>query len=134
MVIKVGSVIYIENIEFSVIGIDHYSLLNVNGQKKKWKSYTLIDTKNKQRVWITRGIGKKFILWHKAKLKSNSNILQQYNLLNEMSGIATINFEGEKGISSSISLISWFTSIINDFGSNFRFKYFCILFYPIISA
>lgn len=108
MAINVGSVIHVENIEFSVIGIDCYSLLNMNGRKRKWISFT-IKNKNKKQ-WIVRGINNKEILWEKSKQLKNAIIQNNYRFNPIMSGIATIQFRGNKGFSTPLAEIIWFDS------------------------
>ena len=109
MAIYIGSVVYVRNTEFSVVGIDYYTLLNTRGQKVKWTSFT-IKNKNK-RKWLIKDINNKDILWEKAEQLKIVGIKREYMFNPSMSGIATILFKGKRGFSTPMAEILWFDII-----------------------
>lgn len=98
---------------YKVIGIDYYVLKNVLNLTRKWTSYTLID-KDNHKTWISYGVaGRYFTQWATiAKLKFKNEATMPAYL--ELSGIANVSFQGNRGYSTPFTEIVWFkTANIN---------------------
>ena len=106
LVIKVKD----KEIRGELIGIDSYLMDAFNGKRVKWTSYTLIsDHKNKfARYWMTERTTGWFLSTASAKRtppKSSQIVL-------ERSGIARIDFKGDRGVSTpSAALLAYKTGI-----------------------
>jgi hypothetical protein len=106
--IQPGVTITLKGLYYQVAGIDTYTLHNQIEPSKQWKSYTLVG--NNQRIGLTQ-IDNEFELWDSVPDNKIPTSQLTFNL--EMSGIASISFEGDRGPSTSISEIVWF-DINND--------------------
>jgi hypothetical protein len=90
----------------TLIGIDSYLMDAFNGKRVKWTSYTLV-SKNKgafARYWITqRTTG-----WFLSTATKKVNPPKGARVVPERSGIATIDFKGDKGVSTpSAALLAY---------------------------
>jgi len=92
----------IKNTNYEVIGIDSYSLTNYLNNKKQWTSYTLKSKKSK--LWLVLGVNDKPLLWRMTSPKSIKSV-KEFHFDFEFSGIANIEFRGDKGFSTPKSEI-----------------------------
>lgn len=89
-----------------LIGIDSYAMDAFDGKRHKWKSYTLVSAHKGvfSRYWITeRKTG-----WFLSTEAKNTRPPKGSKIVSERSGIAKIDFEGEKGVSTpSAALLAY---------------------------
>ena len=88
-----------QRITGKLVGIDTYSLENFDGKKTGWPSYTLVSNRKDKfsRFWFVRWGKSNWILWLQTK---SITIPNGAKLITAKSGIAKIEFEGDKGVSS----------------------------------
>lgn len=98
--LKVGNHILVQKKPYEIVGIDSYSLQNHFRQSKTWKSYTLVGNNERIGLSIMDNI---LTLWRTAVNHIDNG---KFNF--EMSGIASITFEGDRGPSTPIAELTWF--------------------------
>lgn len=105
--VRLNSKILIGGSSFSVVGIDHYKLVNFFMEKKSWKSFTISNPKERLSFSFTEG---KIILWRGSDipLSKEKDTYSNYSLNWNFSGIAQIQFEGDKGISQPMAELIWY--------------------------
>lgn len=100
----------VHNTMYRVIGLDTYTLKNVLDTTKKWVSYTLIDDE-KKKTWISFGIaGEYFTQWETLSGKQFKKDVQHASPNLDLTGIATISFQGNQGYSTPLAEIVWFNT------------------------
>lgn len=104
--VRLNSKILIGGSSFSVVGIDHYKLINFFMEKKSWESFTISNPKERLSFSFTEG---KIILWRGSDLPlaKEKDTYNNYSLNWSFSGIAQIQFEGDKGISQPMAELIW---------------------------
>lgn len=104
---KIGSTIILEEEEFTIAGIDSYSLVNFHGHIKTWNSFTIANSLKRVSFSHTKG---KYIFWEQiAASEIETRIIQEeYSLNWDFSGLAQLTFEGDKGISQPYAELVWF--------------------------
>ncbi|MBN9344341.1 MAG: hypothetical protein BGO76_08990 [Caedibacter sp. 38-128] len=104
--IRLGSEVLIEGSSYSIIGIDHYKLINFLMEKKSWESFTISNQTERVSFSITEG---KIILWQTSNisLAKKRNLCKKYQLNWNFSGIAQIQFQGDKGVSQPMAELVW---------------------------
>lgn len=82
-----------------IVGIDHYHLENFDNKKHMWPSYTLVSKNGGlfKRYWITDWKKAGWFLWTGCPKKAK---LQFKRVIQDRSGLATIAFAGDQGIST----------------------------------
>lgn len=105
--IQLNSKILIGESSFSVVGIDRYKLINFFMKKKAWESFTISNPKERLSFSFTEG---KTILWKSSEvpLAKKKDTYSNYSLNWNFSGIAQIQFEGDKGISQPMAELIWY--------------------------
>ena len=98
--LKVGNHILVHKKPYEIVGIDSYSLQNHFRKSKSWKSYTLVG-KN-ERIGLSI-MDNNLTLW-----STIVNHIDNGKFNFEMSGIASITFEGDKGPSTPLAELTWF--------------------------
>ncbi|MFA4994105.1 MAG: hypothetical protein WC521_02245 [Bdellovibrionales bacterium] len=95
-----------KNVCGKLIGIDSYAMDAFDGKRHKWKSYTLVSDHGGvfSRYWITeRETG-----WFLSTEAKKKHPPKGSKIVPERSGIAKIDFEGEKGVSTpSAALLAY---------------------------
>lgn len=104
--IRLGSEVLIEGDSYSVVGIDHYRLINFLMVRKVWDSFTISNQKERMSFSITEN---KIILWQISDepIIRKKDLYDKHPLNWNFSGIAQIQFEGDKGISQPIAELVW---------------------------
>ncbi len=111
--LQLNQKVLLQEKEYTIIGIDTYTLKNLLGRTKKWISYTLIDNKN-NKTWITFGTaGNYFTQWAIIPQKSYKQLARGLKM--DLSGIAQVSFKGNPGYSTPISEIVWLDASGKDF-------------------
>ena len=89
-----------------IVGIDKYSLVNFEGKKIHWVSYTLTSEKKGvfSRFWITDWKKDGWVLWTNSKKKKVANL----QMVTSRSGISEVQFSGEQGVSTPFSGVAVF--------------------------
>ncbi len=97
------------NVEGQVIGIDTYSLENFEGKRVGWKSYTAVSVKQGKwrRFWLTDWRSDGWWLWLSSK---RTSVGKDYKLLVKRSGVASLKFSGDAGVSTSAAALLVFTN------------------------
>ena len=111
--LKLKQKVLLHGKEYTVIGIDTYSLKNLLDKTKTWVSYTLIDDK-KNKTWISYGTeGNYFTQWAIIPQKTYKQLAKDLKM--DLSGIAHISFKGNPGYSTPVSEIVWLNASGKDF-------------------
>lgn len=107
--VQLNSKVLIGGSPYSVVGIDHYKLINFFMEKKSWESFTISNLKERMSFSSTEG---KIILWKDSDvpLAKQKDTYNNYSLNWDFSGIAQIQFEGDKGISQPMAELIWYES------------------------
>ncbi|MDD3181331.1 MAG: hypothetical protein PHD48_00770 [Alphaproteobacteria bacterium] len=87
-----------KTVEGKLIGIDSYLMDGFDGNRHKWKSYTLVSDREGpfSRYWITERETGWFLSTAAKKVKPPKNA----KVFPARSGIARIDFKGDKGVST----------------------------------
>ena len=90
-----------------VIGLDHYNLQNFENITLEWVSYTLVssETDGFSRWWITEQPGQGPWVWFAAP---SGEIPPHCKILPQFSGLASISFVGDVGVSTPVAALSVF--------------------------
>jgi hypothetical protein len=104
---KIGSNITLKKQQFTIVGIDNYSLVNFHGNIKNWNSITIANDHNRVSFSQT---DEKYIFWEQVAIPATKiGILQEkYSLNWDFSGFAQLTFEGDKGASQPHAELVWF--------------------------
>ncbi len=86
----------LEDGEYKIIGIDSYVLHNLLEETKRWKSYTLENEVDSKRWVVEPILGQTWIF----DLISREAIPEDLIIVKEYSGVADINFKGNRGFST----------------------------------
>jgi hypothetical protein len=107
--LKVGTYLVLQEEKYCIVGIDHYSLINLYQGKKSWLSFTIANDSKRVSFSFTDG---QFIFWQQGTYPLddvNINNFQEKFILNwQFSGIAQIKFEGDMGGSQPWAELVWF--------------------------
>jgi hypothetical protein len=87
----------------TVVGIDHYTMKAFDGQFRAWDSYTLTsgDTGLYARWWIVNVAGRGAYAYTAAP-----SIPDDVTFLNQLSGLVTLNSEGNADLSSETGALA----------------------------
>lgn len=99
---------------YTIIGIDSYTLKNILGKKVTWVSYTLIDNKD-CKTWISGPFNGNYYQWSLLEEKEFTSLTKTAVQNNEQTGIANITFEGNPGFSTPYAEILWSDLKNNEF-------------------
>lgn len=98
---QVGKMLNIKEHAYKIVGADLYRLENLRLSSQHWISYTLL---GENRCWITNGIEKRWHIWSSVdRIKIKKKFTGSLRLLLNFSGLAMIDFRGERGISQPIA-------------------------------
>ncbi|NTU50660.1 MAG: hypothetical protein HGA87_07305 [Desulfobulbaceae bacterium] len=116
-----------KTVEGKLIGVDSYLMDGFDGNRHKWKSYTLVsDRKNVfSRYWITeRETG-----WFLSTAAKKAKPPKGATVFPARSGIARIAFEGERGVSTPAAALLAYKVESNKFFTIERFLDSEIMFF-----
>lgn len=85
-------------VEGKLVGVDSYFMDGFDGKRHKWKSYTLVSDRKDvfSRYWITEREAGWFLSTAAKKVKPSKDA----KVFPPRSGIARIDFKGDKGVST----------------------------------
>lgn len=91
----------------TVVGIDHYTMKAFDGQSRAWDSYTLTseDKGLYARWWIVNVAGRGAYAYTNA-----ASIPDDVMFLNELSGLVTLNSEGNADLSSETGALATYAA------------------------
>lgn len=99
---------------YTIIGIDSYSLKNILDQKKTWVSYTLEDSNN-EKTWISGPFNGYYYQWFLLEKENFTSLAKEAIENSELTGIANITFEGNQGFSTPYAEVVWLDLLNNKF-------------------
>lgn len=102
---KVGSSLQLGEVTYTIIGVDTYRLINPQERKVCWSSYTLVDGAERLGLTLVHG---QAILWTSVSSLAELEV-GGLTLEFEKSGLASIEFQGDRGPSSPTAELLWFS-------------------------
>lgn len=96
-----GVSIEIEETIYTLVGIDHYQLMNTLGESMAWSSFTISSEQQRLSFSIAND---EIVLWQSSNMYTDNKSLRC-----DYSGMAVVKFDGDQGPSAPLASLLWFT-------------------------